>query len=518
MNAKHTGFATGVALFAFAGYISKVISFFYRIPYQNIAGDLGLYAYQTVYPFAAIVTSLGVYAMPVVIAKVGAIEQSERQRSEVLWASFYVLFVVSVGLTCLFWLFAPAIARALGDPGFVPVLRIIGIGYLLMPALAVLRGSFQSRDDLRPSASSQIIENAIRVTCMLLVLSIGVRLGRDVYTLSALAHASALVGGVGALLFLMWRARSRLSLTFVRRETMVASARLMFSAGFAIGFASLGILWMQFLDSFTIINLLGGSIEAKTAKGALDRGYPLLQFAVLFATALGMGNVPFLVKQFHEGDHTKTASGLRSIFRVTLIVSLAATVGLVGVMLPLNMTFFGDADGTWSLIVLAATTTFASLAIVGMTCLQALDEEWKAAYGMVYGMIAKLSLSLLLVPTLGLVGAAFSTMLAFAVVALYNVRQVKRVVDAHVSLRIPFRSFLIPLVPLSVFLVAMNGWIIVRDLGRADAFVILLLSVFIGAVLVIWMWLRERVFDETEWDVIPFGIRILNFWNGKGER
>ncbi|MFY9858361.1 MAG: oligosaccharide flippase family protein, partial [Exiguobacterium chiriqhucha] len=177
-------FATGVVLFALAGYLSKFISFAYRVPYQNIAGDFGLYAYQTVYPFAAIVASLGMYAMPVVIAKIGVGAHGPRRKLEVLWGSFYALLGLAVILVVTMWMLAPVIARLLGDMELAPTLRIISLSYLLMPALAVLRGSFQSVDDLRPSAISQVLENLVRVTVLLIALLIGVRFGQDAYTLS----------------------------------------------------------------------------------------------------------------------------------------------------------------------------------------------------------------------------------------------------------------------------------------------------------------------------------------------
>ena len=120
-------FAQGVVLFALAGYVSKLISFAYRVPYQNLAGDFGLYAYQTVYPFAAIVASLGIYAMPVVIAKIGVGAKGTNRKLEVLWGSFYALLLLSSMLVVTVWLFAPTLAKWLGDEQLAPALRVISL-------------------------------------------------------------------------------------------------------------------------------------------------------------------------------------------------------------------------------------------------------------------------------------------------------------------------------------------------------------------------------------------------------
>ena len=43
-------FVKGAAILGVAGLVSKLLGAVYRIPYQNIAGDIGLYVYMQVYP------------------------------------------------------------------------------------------------------------------------------------------------------------------------------------------------------------------------------------------------------------------------------------------------------------------------------------------------------------------------------------------------------------------------------------------------------------------------------------
>ena len=44
--------------------IVKVLSAIYRVPYQNILGDSGLYAYQQIYPIVALGMILSMNAVP----------------------------------------------------------------------------------------------------------------------------------------------------------------------------------------------------------------------------------------------------------------------------------------------------------------------------------------------------------------------------------------------------------------------------------------------------------------------
>lgn len=507
-------FATGVVLFALAGYLSKFISFAYRVPYQNIAGDFGLYAYQTVYPFAAIVASLGMYAIPVVIAKIGVGAKGPRRKLEVLWGSFYVLLGLALTLVVAMWTLAPVIARLLGDVELAPTLRVISLSYLLMPALAVLRGSFQAIDDLRPSAISQVLENLVRVTVLLVALFIGVRFGQDAYTLSRYAYAATLVGGVVAIVMLSLWAK-QLRLVSVQRATLRSVLRILLTSGFAVGFASLGILWMQLVDSFTIVNLMGGDYTAKVGKGVFDRGYPLVQFAILFTTALGMANVPTLVRHYRAGRVEATSAGLSSMIRVTTTVAAAATIGLMGVMFPLNIVLFENAAGTMALVLLATSTFAASLAVASMTCLQAIDRERTAAVGMFLAIGVKLGSNLWLVPSYGIEGAALGTSLAFLAMAAFNFNRLDRIIPLGM-LRFRHYGLLAKTVaPMGVVLLGLNIVAIDWLTERLDAFVLLGFMLVLGAGCYIWRLWKEQVLTIDEWEMIPFGGRLINLLGKK---
>ncbi|MCY1692679.1 oligosaccharide flippase family protein [Exiguobacterium sp. SL14] len=118
-------------LLAISSYISKLLSFFYRIPYQNLAGDFGLYVYQTVYPLFAIAAALGIYAAPVIVAKLTLHHPDEKR--EVLWSIFYVLLAMTVFFGVLGWWIAPTLAGWFGDDKLVVPLRAVTCTFYLLP-------------------------------------------------------------------------------------------------------------------------------------------------------------------------------------------------------------------------------------------------------------------------------------------------------------------------------------------------------------------------------------------------
>lgn len=53
-----------------SGFLAKILAAIYRVPYQNLVGDRGFYAYQQVYPILAIISALSLTAFPNVIASI----------------------------------------------------------------------------------------------------------------------------------------------------------------------------------------------------------------------------------------------------------------------------------------------------------------------------------------------------------------------------------------------------------------------------------------------------------------
>ena len=126
-------------------------------------------------------------------------------------------------------------------------------------------------------------------------------------------------------------------------------------------------------------------METKIEKGIFDRGYPLLQFAILFATSISLASVPTLLMEYRKRNDTATKLHLETLLRSGLLIAAAATVGLVGVMRPLNIALYQDDNGTAALSWLAATAFTASLSMIIVSCLQSVDAEKYAFVGVVAG-------------------------------------------------------------------------------------------------------------------------------------
>ncbi|MBC1514332.1 oligosaccharide flippase family protein, partial [Listeria booriae] len=193
----------GAAWLTVASLISKILSAVYRVPFQNMVGDVGFYIFQQVYPIYGIAMTLALGGFPVVISKMLAEAEGDLRRQQIIMrAVFRMLRIVSIAIFVFLFLFADIIAMMMGDVALSELIRVISFVFLLMPYLAFMRGFFQSTGEMIPTAISQTIEQIIRVVIILLGAGLALNMGLDLYDAGAMAMSGAIFGGVSGIFVL----------------------------------------------------------------------------------------------------------------------------------------------------------------------------------------------------------------------------------------------------------------------------------------------------------------------------
>ena len=94
----------GALLLTFAGLISKVLSAGYRIPLQNLTGDIGFYIYQQVYPILGMAMVLSLYGFPSAISKM--VVDLSRSGNKLSLSFFYgPIFLILLTINVFLFLF-----------------------------------------------------------------------------------------------------------------------------------------------------------------------------------------------------------------------------------------------------------------------------------------------------------------------------------------------------------------------------------------------------------------------------
>ncbi|MCP8618178.1 putative polysaccharide biosynthesis protein [Salirhabdus salicampi] len=447
MKQKKT-FLSGAVILMVAGMISKLLSASYRVPLQNLTGDTGFYIYQQVYPFLTLAWILSIYGFPAAISKILNDDRYTYLNKLKLNPLFLILLLFGAFSFSVIYFGASFFASLMGDSQMVKPIRFSAFMYLLLPFTAFLRGMFQAREDMRPSAFSQTLEQLVRVIGILVITHILLQHGKSLYDVGAGAALSSTFGAIVAFFFLcivslLIRKRSKKAEAGnVNAYSYVSIGKVLFSTSLIFSLNYLLLILLQMVDVFTFIPNLqqyGLSFEdAKEAKGVFDRGQPLVQLGVVFSLSLSLSLVPALSR--HEA--TKEWMGnIKTALKYTIMLASAASIGLILVFPAVNILLFETNKGTLALQVYSLTIFFASVAMTLSVILQELGILYRQFIIFSGCIVIKFLFNLALIPYIGLLGGAIATVIALIVLCVcfyIYIKQQLKLHFAHVIRWVPF--------------------------------------------------------------------------------
>lgn len=412
---KGTVILTGTAFFV------KLLSLLYKVPYQNLAGDEGLYVFQQVYPLIGIYTTLNGVVLPTIISELlltyGYSEDIKRYIRNSLW----IFGLVSFG--CLY-LGSNTIAYLMGDMQLSLLIKVVGLAFLLVPTLSYLRGVSQTRaETIHEVGYSTTIEQLIRVTAI--VVALIMLQGQSVYRLAYFAYLGGLAGPLIAMAYLYLKKPNDQPQQFLklthRPHFFKKSIYLFLSAGILIVF--------QLVDSFFVFNSLVDSgipaLEAMKLKGSFDRGLPIIQTATVFTSAIVSTTIPQMAGLKEDKQRKKVFNF--ALFLV-LLLSIPACVGLFNVVDELNIALFKDNSGIEALKILTIQILFYPFIFLSTAVMQQDGQYSKLLMAVLAGILVKIGLTAPLTAELGISGAAISSVAALGFMAMINLFQFKKMI------------------------------------------------------------------------------------------
>lgn len=478
--------------------VIKVLSAIYRVPYQNVMGDEGLYAYQQVYPIVAIVSVLSINAIPSVI--------SQHDQHGFPYRIMRLLNVVSIVVLIILFVCSPWIARLMGDGHLTNMLRTASLVLLPASFVAVIRGTLQYRNDMRTIAVSQVIDQVLRVGTILLAIVLYTQ-GLSIYESGMISIFGSFLGILGAWCYLKYK-----KLPLERGYTSLTSSEvkqfIVLTCFYALSYLIM-ILW-QVVDSFTVLNGLKAAgytlIEARNEKGIYDRGASLIQMGLILTTSFSLVLIPLLADSRKQGRLKEMNDYASSALKVTIVFSSAAAFGLLNLIRPFNLFLFKDQHEIYTLGIYMLAIIFVSLIIMYTAMLQITEEYRIQALAVCFGLTAKLGLNILLTPYEGVLGAAISTVIGLIVYT----------VILHLKIRtrytIAFKHFAVRwMTTLIVMSIVLQLIVHIPYHTRIAALVVSLIGVGVGGMIVAIAMIKFKILTAAEWSYLPFGDKVVRW-------
>ncbi|WDV45552.1 polysaccharide biosynthesis protein [Clostridiaceae bacterium M8S5] len=525
MNKK--SFLQGAVILGAAGIFVKILGALYRIPLLNIIGDEGIGYYQTSYPIYSLLFAISTAGLPVAIAKLVSEKRAVGQYKnahKIFKISFLGLVIGGV-LTSLVILFGSKyIVNYYGWQEAYYSMIALAPALLLVPIMAAIRGYFQGRQNMVPTACSQIVEQLLRVGVGLFLAKYLLDSGLDKAAGGAAFGASA--GAIGAtILIMIIYAYKRKSIGIEVRSdktemtdstSNIIRSILVIAIPITIGAAIVPL--MNNIDVAIIgrkLQIIGYTKKEATKLFGQMTGMAqtLVNFPQMFSIALVMSLVPAISSVYATSDYRNVRKLSISGIRVSLIVGLPSALGLYALATPIIKLLYytrpletQESAGAM-LSVLAFSVIFLALVQAMTGILQAVGKPFIPVRNLIIGAIFKVIISYILtgIKSIGIYGAIIGTIVAYAVASILNYISVKK----YVNIRPNFIEVVVkPAISAILMLVVVKiSYIGISNVISAK--IATILSIIVGGVVYAIALFITGAITERDFQIVPKGDEIV---------
>lgn len=509
----------GAFLLTLAGLISKILSAGYRIPLQNLTGDLGFYIYQQVYPLLGIAIVLALYGFPSAISR--SLVHLKSEGKEISLANFYwPVFLILLGINGVLFLLiycnASTIANWAGDIQLEKTYQNAAFLFLFIPFLALLRGAFQGNNDMKPTAYSQVGEQLTRVFLIILAAILVVLHDLDIYYIGEFAGIASIGGFLTAIfLLLFFFGRNKPSLGTRVETPWKHYFKTVFIFGIVAALNHMILLVIQFADAFTLVpNLLShglSKLDAMKDKGIFDRGQPLIQLGTVLGSSFALALIPNISKQNMEKNPAAFYRSIQGALAFSFYLAAGATLGLIMIFPEVNVLLYENDSGTKTLQILVMSILLCSIVITATSILQGLGYMKRTAGFIVVAVLVKWIANDTLVPLWGITGSALATVFSLCVLGIAAVFELKRKLpNLEFFGNINWSAFLKASIGMILYIIVMDYFFASNALFSRIRLLIYVVFISItGGVLYIILLLRCRAFSKEELSMLPYPLFFI---------
>lgn len=415
-------FIKGAIIISLGGFLSKVLGAIYRIPLTNILGGEGMGIYQMVYPLYCILLTVSASGIPTGIARLvssGRGFGAEKQ-------AFRLYGAVGLIGTFVMYMLAAPLAAVQGEPAIALCCKLLCPSVFFVSMLSVVRGYFQGKGNMYPTAVTEVSEQLIKV-------GVGIALSYAFRNNLALAVASTLfavtVSEVLATAFAaIWYFRRKAKKPLYTPAYVPVKSILRYTIPLTLTAIAMPV--SQLAESIIAVRLLREFTAEATALYGVFSGcaVTIINLPVSVTYGLAASSVPQISPLAESGDISGAKRKASKALLITLAVSLPAAAGLF-VFAPLaTRLIFGSLAAAEQQIliklirIMAVNAVTESLVQTSSACLTSLGKPVRSTVTQWVTAILRVALTAALIKftSLSIYGAAWAANCAYLVATLLN--------------------------------------------------------------------------------------------------
>lgn len=422
-----SGFLKQGSILAVASILVRMIGLLYRIPMANIIGSEGNGIYSSAFEIYNILLIISSYGMPMAVSKMVSAKCVEKKYKEAyhIFRCSMIFSLCTGGAAALFVFFGADWLEKNFFKSFYGIaipLRILAPTIFVVAIMGTLRGLFQGRKTMMPTAISQIFEQIVNAVVSVAAAFFLMRAHSASEKFSAWGAAGGTLGtsmgAMMALIFLVFvyllyrpvmkkqQRRDRVS----EEMTVTETYKLILWTAIPI-ILSQTVYQLSGIIDVSLINwvLLGKGIsgtQISTWQGIYSTQYrTLVSVPIAVSTAIASSMVPSLVASYIGKDKHAVHRKVNLAVKFNMIIAFPSAVGMAVLAVPIIHSIYPAMEyktGSMMMIIGSSCIIFYALSTVTSGILQSIDQMRLPVFHSLISLIVHIILVWLLMRFTGL--------------------------------------------------------------------------------------------------------------------
>lgn len=533
---KEDSFLKGAFIATFGIVICKILGILYAIPFYSIVGEQGGALYGYAYNIYSIFLGISNAGIPLAMSKIISEYHTlgyEKAKDRAATLGNTILTIVGIISFIILFAFADYFAyliigkttggNTVADVAFV--IRIISFSILVVPIMSTFRGYFQGHKYILPTTVSQLLEQIVRVT----IIIVGSFLASKIFHLSlketvGIALFAATIGAIVSFLYLYIK-KKRYKENFLSDikvnepkigDKVIVKTLMMY----AVPFIMIDLFRSLYtsVDTFMLVRVLVGnySYTKDVAESVVSVfttwGTKINMIIIALAPGIMTSLIPTITSSLAKKDYVDVRFKINQMLQVLVYLAIPMGAGLSFLAGPVWHVFYGSSTlGPQVYTYFAFVAVFTIFFTSSVTTVQLLKDYKIVFIALVSGLLTKVFLNVPLIHLfnkLGLAeyyGSTTATILGYLVCTILCLDYMRR--KYHVNYKETFNKslkviFVTIVMVLSLILIRM---VLPFDVhGRLANLAVLAIYSFIGASIYIIITHKMNLIEEI------FGKKVID--------
>lgn len=441
---KQDSLIKGTLILAAAALIARFLGIFQRVPLDHILGVDGRAHFalaNTIYLTLLVIATGGIpSAISKMVSERYALKRPE-EAQRIYQASLLFGLGTGILLTVLLYALAPFYAVYIAKtPGAELAIRAVAPTLLVFPIIAMMRGYFQGRQMMTAGGMSQIIEQILRVIVGVGLAFFVVSWGWGDRWGAAAATFGNVIGGVGALLVMIWYARKLKRLDNaeplvsknadgqVSRIPFRSIYREIFKMSIPIVITAMTVQLIYMFDTSLLIRLTEGHYRYRDAVEVLGyfsfKAQSIAGIPPILAIALSSSIIPVISAAYSLHKMGEVQRQISLVMRIVLFTGVPIALTLTAASFSVTGFLFSSTNGYGIVAALTVGTVFQITMMTSNSILFGLGKPRIPMKNTIIGIGLKLLCSVALAPLFGIYGLIASSTICFIVISWLNLEAI----------------------------------------------------------------------------------------------